>query len=68
MCKFAITRKNDAFVAKIVNTCLTKIFMTIFAHHERLPSCATLPYPVLHSGDDHHDDVGDYGGEDGHLD
>ena len=28
-------RKNDAFVAKIVNTRLTKIFMAIFAPHER---------------------------------
>ena len=35
-------RKNDAFVAKIVNTRLTKIFMTIFAPDERLPSSATL--------------------------
>ena len=35
-------RKNDAFVAKIVNTRLTKIFMAIFAPNERLPSSATL--------------------------
>jgi len=35
-------RKNDAFVAKIVNTRLTKIFMAIFALDERLPSSATL--------------------------
>ena len=35
-------RKNDAFVAKIVNTRLTKIFMAIFAPNERLPSPATL--------------------------
>ena len=35
-------RKNDAFVAKIVNTRLTKIFMAIFAPDERLPSSATL--------------------------
>ena len=42
ICKFAITRKNDAFVAKIVNTRLTKIFMAIFAPNERLPSPATL--------------------------
>ena len=35
-------RKNDAFVAKIVNTRLTKIFMTIFAPTESLPSSATL--------------------------
>ena len=40
--KFAIMRKNDAFVAKIVNTRLTKIFMAIFAPDERLPSSATL--------------------------
>ena len=30
ICKFANKRKNDAFVAKIVNTRLTKIFITIF--------------------------------------
>ena len=35
-------RKNNAFVAKIVNTRLTKIFMAIFAPDERLPSSATL--------------------------
>ena len=40
--KFVITRKNNAFVAKIVNMCLTKIIMTTFAHDERLPSSATL--------------------------
>ena len=37
-----ILHKNDAFVAKIVNTRLTKIFITIFAPDERLPSSATL--------------------------
>ena len=37
-----ITRKNNAFVEKIVNTRLTKIFMAIFAPDERLPSSATL--------------------------
>ena len=42
MCKFAIMRKNDAFVAIIVNTRLTKIFMAIFALDERLPTSATL--------------------------
>ena len=41
-CKFAITRKNDAFVTKIVNTRLTKISMAIFVPDERLPSSATL--------------------------
>ena len=41
-CKFAITRKNDAFVAKIVNARLTNIFMAIFAPDERLPSSAIL--------------------------
>ena len=41
-CKFAITRKNDAFDANIVNTRLTKIFIAIFAPDERLPSSATL--------------------------
>ena len=35
-------RKNDAFVAKIVNMGLTKILMTILAPDERLPSSATL--------------------------
>ena len=40
-------RKNDAFVAKIVNTRLTKIFMAIFAPDERLPSSATLPHPII---------------------
>ena len=42
ICKFAIIRKNDAFVAKIVNTRLTKIVMATFAPDERLPSSATL--------------------------
>ena len=40
--KFGITRKKDAFVAKIVNTRLTKGFMAIFAPAESLPSPATL--------------------------
>ena len=35
-------RKNDAFVAKIVNTRLVKTFMAVFAPDERLPSSATL--------------------------
>ena len=39
---FVIKRKNDAFVAKIVNTCIKKIFMAIFALDERLPTSATL--------------------------
>ena len=43
MCKFAITRKNNAFVAKIVNIRLTKMCMAIFALAERLPTSATLP-------------------------
>ena len=34
--------QSDAFVAKIVNMRLTKIFMAIFAPDERLPSSATL--------------------------
>ena len=33
---------NYAFVAKIVNTRLTKVFMAIFAFDERLPTSATL--------------------------
>ena len=40
--QFAITHKNNAFVAKIVNMCLTKICMTIFAPDERLRTSATL--------------------------
>ena len=36
-------RKNDAFVAKIVITRLTKGFMAMFAPAESLPSPATLP-------------------------
>ena len=39
ICDYA---QNDAFVAKIANTHLTKIFMAIFAPYERLPSSATL--------------------------
>ena len=35
-------RKNDAFVAKIVITRLTKAFMAMFAPAESLPSPATL--------------------------
>ena len=35
-------RKNDAFVAKIVNTRLTKGFMAIFVPAESLSSPATL--------------------------
>ena len=42
ICKFVITRKNDAFVAKIANTRLTKTFAGIFANAERLPTSATL--------------------------
>ena len=40
-------RKNDAFVAKIVNTRLTKGFMAIFAPAESLPSPATLRISFL---------------------
>jgi len=39
-------RKNDAFVAKIVITRLTKGFMAIFAPAESLPSPATLPHII----------------------
>ena len=39
ICDYA---QKDAFVAKIVNTYLTKIFMAIFAPDERLSSSATL--------------------------
>ena len=42
MCKFAFTRKNNAFVAKVVNTRLTKVFMVIFALAKMLPTSATL--------------------------
>ena len=55
--KFAITRKNDAFDAKIVNTCLAKIFIAIFGPDERLPSSATL--------DADNDDVNDDDDDDG---
>ena len=44
-------RKNDAFVAKIVNTRLTKIFIAIFAPTERLPSSATLHEIILYAID-----------------
>ena len=46
-CKFAITRKNDAFDAKIVNTRLTKIFSAIFAPDERLPSSDSYQSALL---------------------
>ena len=49
ICKFKVRRKNDAFVARIVNTRLTKIFMAIFALDERLPSSATLELFVTSS-------------------
>ena len=43
-------RKNDAFVAEIVNTHLTKGLMAIFAPAESLPSPATLiKANVIHS-------------------
>ena len=46
-----IMHKNDAFVAKIVNTRLTKIIMAIFAPDKRLPSSATLAF-IGHKNDD----------------
>ena len=39
--------KNNAFVAKIVNTRLAKVFMVIFALAEMLPISATLTVGVL---------------------
>ena len=42
ICKFVITRKIDAFVAKLANKHLTKTFVAIFALAERLPTFATL--------------------------
>ena len=39
--KFAITRKNDAFVAKIATTRRTKFFMAILVLNERLPTSST---------------------------
>ena len=42
--KFAITRKNGAFVAKIANTRLMKFAMAIFAHAERLSTSAPLDH------------------------
>ena len=47
-------RKNDAFVAKIINTRLMKIFIAIFAPNERLPSSA--PWLGLRLGLGIHDD------------
>ena len=45
--------KNDAFVAKILNTCLTKIFMAIFAPTKGchvLPPCAVyIVFSSLHN-------------------
>ena len=41
-CKFTITCKSDAFVAKIANTGLTNVFVAFFALVERLPTSATL--------------------------
>ena len=47
-------RKKDAFVAKILNTRLTKGFMAMFAPAESLPSPATLIYSnVLAQGSLH---------------
>ena len=40
-------RKNNAFVAKIVNTRLTKGFIAIFAPAESLPSPATLTLVMI---------------------
>ena len=42
LCKFAITRKNGAFVAKIANTHLKTNFMADFALAEK---------SLVHSGD-----------------
>ena len=42
-------RKNDAFVAKIANTRLTKIFKALFALAERLPTFASLCLSVVHN-------------------
>ena len=39
ICDYA---QNDAFVAKKVNTCLTKVFIAIFALDVRLSASATL--------------------------
>ena len=44
MCKFVITRKNNTFVAKIVNTLLTKVFMVILPP---LKCCQLLPPCLL---------------------
>ena len=48
--------KNDAFVAKIANTCQTKIFVGIFALAERLPTSATLWWGTHYGGDNYLDD------------
>ena len=42
MCKFVTMHKNNAFVAKIVNTRLTKIFMANFAFDKKLSTSASL--------------------------
>ena len=47
ICKFAITRKNDAFVVKIANMRVTKISVAISALAERLPTSATLDFPII---------------------
>ena len=44
ICKFAITRKNDA---KIANARLTKTFVAIFALAERRPTSATLEHTIF---------------------
>ena len=51
MCKFAITRKNNVFVAKIVNTRLAKVFMVIFALAEMPPTSSTLVDTIKLSGE-----------------
>ena len=42
ICKFVITCKNDAIVARIANMRRTKMFVAIFALAERLPTSAML--------------------------
>ena len=53
--------KNVAFDAKVVKKRLTKIFIAIFAPHERLPSSATLLSSSLHQAQGAHGGQG--GGE-----
>ena len=49
--------QNGAFVAKIANTRLTKIFVGIFALAKRLPPSPTLCWGAHYGGDIDDDDI-----------